>query len=126
MNKYLKIVCLTLSMGMGFGLSNIAKADGHSVMFASWGGSFQDALRTTMLTPAAEKLGIETIFDDRDESAGKKFSDGDLIGVPFQLIIGPRELKNGNVELKIRKTNKKEITSFERAIDKIKSIIFEE
>ena len=58
MNKYLKIVCLTLSMGMGFGLSNIAKADGHSVMFASWGGSFQDALRTTMLTPAAEKLGI--------------------------------------------------------------------
>ena len=46
-----------------------------------------------------EKLGIETIFDDRDESAGKKFSDGDLIGVPFQLIIGPRELKNGNVEV---------------------------
>ena len=69
---------------------------------------------------------LSTIFDDRDESAGKKFSDGDLIGVPFQLIIGPRELKNGNVELKIRKTNKKEIISFERAIDKIKSIIFEE
>ena len=63
MNKYLKIVCLTLSMGMGFGLSNIAKADGHSVMFASWGGSFQDALRTTMLTPAAEKLGIEVEED---------------------------------------------------------------
>jgi putative spermidine/putrescine transport system substrate-binding protein len=50
-------------MGMGFGLSNIAKADGHSVMFASWGGSFQDALRTTMLTPAAEKLGIEVEED---------------------------------------------------------------
>ena len=49
MNKYFKIVCLALSMGMGFGLSNIAKADGHSVMFASWGGSFQDALRSTML-----------------------------------------------------------------------------
>jgi len=63
MNKYLKIVCLTLLMGMGFGLSNIAKADGHSVMFASWGGSFQDALRTTMLTPAAEKLGIEVEED---------------------------------------------------------------
>ncbi|MDG1166812.1 MAG: ABC transporter substrate-binding protein [Candidatus Thioglobus sp.] len=63
MNKYLKIVCLTLSMGMGFGLSSIAKADGHSVMFASWGGSFQDALRTTMLTPAAEKLGIEVEED---------------------------------------------------------------
>jgi len=59
MNKYFKIVCLTLSMGVGFGLSNIAKDDGHSVMFASWGGGFQDALRSTMLTPAAQKLGIE-------------------------------------------------------------------
>ncbi|WP_065353171.1 ABC transporter substrate-binding protein [Candidatus Pseudothioglobus singularis] len=63
MNKYLKIVCLTLSMGMGFGLSNIAKADGHSVMFASWGGSFQDALRSSMLAPAAQDLGIEVKED---------------------------------------------------------------
>jgi prolyl-tRNA synthetase len=67
-----------------------------------------------------EGLGIETIFDDRDESAGKKFSDADLIGIPIQLIIGPRELKNGNVELKFRKTNKKEILSFDNAIDQIK------
>ena len=73
-----------------------------------------------------EKIGIETIFDDRNESAGKKFSDGDLIGIPFQLIIGPRDFKNGNVELKNRKTNDKEILSFDKAIDKIKSIIFEE
>ena len=73
-----------------------------------------------------EKIGIETIFDDRNESAGKKFSDGDLIGIPFQLIIGPRELKNGNIELKNRKTNDKEILSFDKAIDKIKSIIFKE
>jgi putative spermidine/putrescine transport system substrate-binding protein len=50
-------------MGVGFGLSNIAKADGHSVMFASWGGGFQDALRSTMLTPAAQKLGIEVEED---------------------------------------------------------------
>ena len=63
MNKYFKIVCLTLSMGVGFGFSNIAIADGHSVMFASWGGGFQDALRSTMLTPAAQKLGIEVEED---------------------------------------------------------------
>ena len=63
MKKYSKIVCLALSMGMAVGLSNVAKADGHSVMFASWGGSFQDALRSTMLTPAAEKLGIEVEED---------------------------------------------------------------
>ena len=69
---------------------------------------------------------IGFIFDDRNESAGKKFSDGDLIGIPFQLIIGPRELKNGNIELKNRKTNDKEILSFEKAVDKIKCKIFEE
>ena len=63
MKKYSKIVCLALSMGMAVGFSNVAKADGHSVMFASWGGSFQDALRSTMLTPAAEKLGIEVEED---------------------------------------------------------------
>ena len=63
MKKYSKIVCLALSMGMILGFSNVAKADGHSVMFASWGGSFQDALRSTMLTPAAEKLGIEVEED---------------------------------------------------------------
>ena len=63
MKNFSKIVYLALSMGMVLGLSNVAKADGHSVMFASWGGSFQDALRTTMLTPAAEKLGIEVEED---------------------------------------------------------------
>ena len=73
-----------------------------------------------------ENHGIETIFDNRDESAGRKFSDADLIGVPFQLIVGPRELKNGNVELKNRKTDAKEILSFDSAINKIKNKIFEE
>ena len=70
--------------------------------------------------------GVESIFDDRNESAGKKFSDSDLIGIPFQLIIGPRELKNGNVELKIRGTNEKEILSFDDAINKIQNIILGE
>jgi prolyl-tRNA synthetase len=73
-----------------------------------------------------ENQGIETIFDNRDESAGRKFSDADLIGVPFQLIVGPRELKNGNVELKNRKTDAKEILPFDSAINKIKNKISEE
>tara|TARA_B110000858_G_scaffold112969_1_gene129163 strand:+ start:124 stop:480 length:357 start_codon:yes stop_codon:yes gene_type:complete len=63
MKNYSKIVYLALSMGMVLGLSNVAKADGHSVMFASWGGSFQDALRSSMLAPAAQDLGIEVKED---------------------------------------------------------------
>ena len=53
----------SLALILGIGLGNIAKADGHSVVFASWGGSFQDALRSSMLTPAAQDLGIEVKED---------------------------------------------------------------
>jgi prolyl-tRNA synthetase len=58
---------------------------------------------------AAERLyselnaaGIEVVLDDRDDRAGVKFADADLIGYPFRLTIGPRGLKAGNVELKAR------------------------
>ena len=41
------------------------------------------------------------IYDDRNESAGKKYADMDLIGIPFQIILGPRDLENNKCELKI-------------------------
>jgi prolyl-tRNA synthetase len=59
----------------------------------------------------AEKLykdftekGIEVLLDDRDERAGVKFKDADLIGIPTQIIIGEKNLKDGLVEIKDRKT----------------------
>jgi len=51
-----------------------------------------------------EKNKIEVLFDDRDCSMGKKFSDNDLIGNPFQIIIGKRDIKENMVELKERRT----------------------
>ena len=48
------------------------------------------------------KAGVEVLYDDRDESAGAKFANMDLIGLPWQLVVGPRGLKNGVVELKRR------------------------
>lgn len=48
------------------------------------------------------ELGIEVVLDDRDDRAGVKFADADLIGYPFRLTIGPRGLKTGTVELKAR------------------------
>jgi prolyl-tRNA synthetase len=48
--------------------------------------------------------GIEALLDDRDERAGVKFKDADLIGIPVQLVIGERSLKEGLIELKERKT----------------------
>ncbi len=62
---------------------------------------------------------IEVMYDDRDERAGVKFSDMDLIGLPWQLIVGPRGLKSGVVELKNRKSGEREEISLEAAISRI-------
>ena len=69
--------------------------------------------------PAAEKLaaemanlGLEVVIDDRDERAGVKFADADLIGWPVQVIVGKRGLANNSVEVKIRRTNEKRDISF--------------
>jgi prolyl-tRNA synthetase len=50
------------------------------------------------------KAGLDVLFDDRDERAGVKFKDADLIGIPVRVAIGERNLKDGNVEIKDRKT----------------------
>ena len=60
--------------------------------------------------------GIETLYDDRKESAGIKFSDMDLIGLPWQVIVGPRGLKSGVVELKNRQSGQRETLSPESAL----------
>lgn len=69
-----------------------------------------------------EKLqaaGIDVLYDDTDERAGAKFSNMDLIGLPWQLVVGPRGLKAGTVELKRRATGEREELSPEAALAKI-------
>jgi prolyl-tRNA synthetase len=63
--------------------------------------------------------GIETLYDDREIRAGGKFADMDLIGLPWQMVIGPRGLKNGVVELKNRASGEKEELSLEAALSKL-------
>jgi len=62
---------------------------------------------------------IEVLYDDRDVRAGGKFADMDLIGLPWQLVIGPRGLKNGIVELKNRKSGERQELSLEAALSKL-------
>jgi len=50
-------------------------------------------------------LGLEVLVDDRDETAGRKFNDADLIGVPLRITIGKKNLADGKVEIKIRETD---------------------
>ena len=57
--------------------------------------------------------GVEVLYDDRDERGGVKLGSMDLIGLPWQLVIGPRGLAAGTVELKDRRSGEK----LELAID---------
>jgi len=50
------------------------------------------------------EVGLEVLLDDRNESAGIKFNDADLIGIPFQVVLGKRALANNQVEIKNRRT----------------------
>lgn len=59
---------------------------------------------------------IEVLYDDRDGGAGTRFADLDLIGLPWQLVVGPRGLKNGVVELKSRASGEKTELSFDDAL----------
>ncbi len=65
--------------------------------------------------------GIDTLYDDTNERAGAKFSNMDLIGLPWQLVVGPRGLKNGVVEVKNRATGEKEELSIDSALNLLTS-----
>jgi prolyl-tRNA synthetase len=62
---------------------------------------------------------IEVLYDDRDESGGSKFANMDLIGLPWQLVFGPRGLKEGKIEIKNRATGDKEECSIDAAVAKL-------
>jgi prolyl-tRNA synthetase len=64
---------------------------------------------------------VEVLYDDRDESPGAKFATMDLIGLPWQLVVGPRGLAAGKVELKNRKTGVREELTPEAALQKLAS-----
>ena len=63
--------------------------------------------------------GVEVLYDDRDERGGVKLGSMDLIGLPWQLIIGPRGLAQGLVELKNRRTGEKQDLSIDSALERL-------
>jgi prolyl-tRNA synthetase len=63
--------------------------------------------------------GVDTLYDDRDERGGVKLGSMDLIGLPWQLIVGPRGIASGTVELKRRSTGEREELSIESALARL-------
>jgi prolyl-tRNA synthetase len=63
-----------------------------------------------------EAAGKDVLYDDTDARAGGKFATADLIGLPWQLIVGPKALAEGNVELKRRVTGERQVLSIDAAL----------
>jgi prolyl-tRNA synthetase len=66
-----------------------------------------------------QKAGVDVLYDDRDERAGAKFAEMDLIGLPWQLVVGPRGAAKGQVEVKNRKSGEKVELGVDAALQRI-------
>ena len=86
--------------------------------------------RTPEVNEAAERVyadlmeaGIEVLYDDRDERAGVKFNDADLLGIPVRLTIGARGVKNGVAEMKLRRARESHELPLDSVVDRIAKIV---
>ena len=70
-------------------------------------------------------LGVEVIYDDRDVRAGAMFADADLLGVPVRVVVGPKNLKNGQVELTTRDKSVSKLINVDTAVSEIQALIAE-
>ncbi len=81
-----------------------------------------DAATDTACDALYEKLtraGVDVLYDDSDDRAGAKFATMDLIGLPWQLIVGPKGIADNTVELKRRTTGEREVLSPDAAVLKL-------
>jgi prolyl-tRNA synthetase len=70
-----------------------------------------------------EASGIDVLIDDRDERAGVKFKDADLIGIPLRVTIGAKGLDKGCIELRTRRDGKTDEVPLGDAVKTIQSLI---
>ena len=67
--------------------------------------------------------GIEVVIDDRDERAGVKFNDADLVGWPYQLVVGKKGLAEGVLELKVRATGERTTVAIGEAVSHLAELV---
>ena len=70
-----------------------------------------------------ESRGIEVLYDDRDESAGVKFADADLLGIPLRVTVSKRNLKDNAAELKLRSAPDTQMVPLDAATERIAEIV---
>ena len=72
---------------------------------------------------ALKNAGVSVLFDDREERAGVKFNDADLIGCPIRVTVGEKALKEGMVELKLRTEKENQLVPVDQIVEKIESFV---
>ncbi len=75
------------------------------------------------LVSELEALGFDVLYDDRDERAGVKFKDGDLVGAPVRISVGERSLAKGAVEFKLRKGGQMDLVLVADAVQKAREVL---
>jgi prolyl-tRNA synthetase len=88
------------------------------------------SMENEKVSAAAESLyaeleaeGLEVLYDDRNESAGIKFNDADLLGIPIRVTVSPRTLEKDSVEIKRRSEKEAELAPLKGTVDKLKELI---
>jgi len=71
------------------------------------------------------QTGVEVLLDDRDERPGVKFKDADLIGIPLRIVVGAKNLAEGRVEVKQRRSGEMELLEIHAAVDLVNSLVQE-
>jgi prolyl-tRNA synthetase len=85
----------------------------------------QDAVSEAVnaLEREAAAAGLSLLVDDRPDSAGVKFKDADLLGMPVRLTVSPRSLEKGGVELRQRRSGEIEIVPLGRTLERVRSLL---
>ncbi|PJA86756.1 MAG: prolyl-tRNA synthetase [Candidatus Moranbacteria bacterium CG_4_9_14_3_um_filter_42_9] len=120
--KTLVMGCYGIGLGRLMGTVAEVYHDNRGLIWPESVAPFAVHILSLNKNAEAEKLynelmgkGIEVLYDDREASAGEKFADADLIGIPCQLIVSDKNMKENEVEIKNRKTGEKSFVKFSAA-----------
>jgi prolyl-tRNA synthetase len=100
---------------------SVAPFEAHVIALPATDAAVRDAAE--VVVSELEKAGVEILHDDRDESAGVKFADADLIGIPFRVTVSARGIKAGTVEVKARTAQQVENVPRDRAVARIVELV---
>jgi len=70
-----------------------------------------------------QEAGIEVFYDDRDERPGVKFKDADLIGLPIRVVVGAKSLKEGQVELSLRRDRERQMVALTDVVERVVGMV---